>query len=313
MHRNPPYRNPFSSASLDRRAAEREADDWLALALADPDTRFVVLRDLRPLVLREPDVHVHWLAADDGLVRERRPEHLVLLGWFGGRRCVLVEADERDAEPPGGRFEELRPLLTELPPDEAALLHSARALLYWRSRHRHCGVCGAPTRARSAGHALRCSNPDCAADFFPRIDPAVIVLVSDGTHVLLGRQASWPAGRYSALAGFVEAGESLEDAVAREVHEETGVRVHDSHYYASQPWPFPSSLMLGFHATATRGPVHLDGELEDARWYHADDLRRSLHDSGTSGGPAMLPPPHTIARRLIEEWLRRPDAATPAA
>jgi NAD+ diphosphatase len=313
MHRTPPYRNPFSGASLDRRAAERAASDWLALALADPDTRFVVLRELSPLVLREPAPRVRWLSADDALVRGRHAAQLVLLGWFGGHRSVLVEAGERDEPPADSRFEELRPLLNELPADEAALLHSARALLYWRSRHRHCGVCGAPTQPRSAGHALRCSNPECATDFFPRIDPAVIVLVSDGPHVLLGRQASWPPGRYSALAGFVEPGESLEDAVAREVYEETGVRVRESHYFASQPWPFPASLMLGFHASAERVAVRLDGELEDARWYHADELRRALGAGGAGGtGPAMLPPPHTIARQLIEEWLRRLGTA-PAA
>lgn len=294
MHLSP-YRNPFTSASLDRRSAERDAADWLAAALEDPHTRFVTLRGLRPLVRREPATAVRFLQADDALIRGRPVSQLLLMGWFRGQRCVLVEADERDPEPAGCSFEELRPILNELPADEAALLHSARALLYWRSRHRHCGVCGAPTAARAAGHALRCSNPDCAADFFPRIDPAVIVVVSDGPYALLGRQTSWPTGRYSALAGFVEAGESLEDTVAREVFEETGIRIHESHYFASQPWPFPSSLMLGFHASATRGPVELDGELEDARWFHADELRQ---------GAASLPLPHTIARQLIEEWLR---------
>ncbi len=295
MQRTPPYRNPFSSASLDRRSAERQAADWLAAALDDPEARFVALRGLQPLVQREPALGIRFLQADEALVRDRPATQLVLMGWFRGRRCVLVEAGERDSEPAGSGFEELRPLLTDLPADEAALLHSARALLYWRSRHRHCGVCGAPTTVRAAGHALRCSNPDCAADFFPRIDPAVIVLVSDGPYALLGRQAAWPQGRYSTLAGFVEAGESLEDAVAREVFEETGVRISESHYFASQPWPFPASLMLGFHASATRGAIELDGELEDARWYHADELRQ---------GTASLPLPHTIARQLIEEWLR---------
>ena len=294
MHRTPPTRNPFSSASLDRRSAERAASGWLAAALDDPESRFIVLRDLQPLVQREPAAGALFLRAHDALIRGRPPEQLMLLGWFRGRRVVLAEASARDAEPAGSRFEELRPLLAELPADEAALLHSARALLYWRSRHRHCGVCGAPTAVRAAGHALRCSNPGCAADFFPRIDPAVIVLVSDGPYALLGRQASWPKGRYSTLAGFVEAGESLEDAVAREVMEETGVQAREPRYFASQPWPFPSSLMLGFQASAVRGDVRLDAELEDARWFHAEELRH---------GPVSLPLPHTIARQLIENWL----------
>lgn len=294
-----PNQNPFSSASLDRRSVERDATDWLAEALQDPQTGFIAMRALQPLVQPGPEQHVLFLQADDSLVRGRPASQLVLLGWFRGRRCVLVEVDEREPEPAGSHFEELRPLLTNLPADEASLLLSARALLYWRSRHRHCGVCGAPTTSRAAGHALRCSNPDCAAGFFPRIDPAVIVLVSDGPYALLGRQSSWPAGRYSALAGFVEAGESLEDTVAREVFEETATRVLESRYFASQPWPFPSSLMLGFHASAMRGPVELDGELEDARWFHADELR---------SGAVTLPLPHTIARQLIEEWLRKQSA-----
>lgn len=294
MHRKP-NRNLFSSASLDRRSVERDATDWLADALQDPQTLFIALRALQPLVDAGPEHGVRFLQATDALVRGRPASQLLLLGWFRSRRCVLVEVDEREPEPPGSRFEELRPLLASLPADEAALLLSARALLYWRSRHRHCGVCGAPTTARAAGHSLRCSNPDCATGFFPRIDPAVIVLVTDGPYALLGRQSSWPKGRYSALAGFVEAGESLEDTVAREVFEETATRVTETHYFASQPWPFPSSLMLGFHARATRGPVELDGELEEARWFHADELRQ---DS------IILPLPHTIARQLIDEWLR---------
>ncbi len=294
MNRSP-YRNPFSSASLDRRHVERKDDEWLDAALDDPDTRFIALRELQPLVRSAPESGICFLQANDPLIRNRKPADLLLMGWFGGRRTVLAEADEHDEAPAGSHFEELRPLLASLPTDEAALLYAARALLFWRTRHRHCGACGAPTAPRSAGHALRCVNPDCSANFFPRIDPAVIVLVSDGPYALLGRQASWPQGRYSALAGFVEVGESLEDAVTREVFEETGIQVHESHYFASQPWPFPSSLMLGFHASGSRGPVSLDGELEDARWFHADELRQPT---------VTLPLPHTIARQLIEEWLQ---------
>ena len=146
-----------------------------------------------------------------------------------------------------------------------------------------------------------CDAParECGAEFFPRLDPAVIVLVSDDDHALLGRQSTWPPGRYSALAGFVEAGESLEDAVVREVREETGVRASAVSYFASQPWPFPSSLMLGFQATADRRePLQLDGELEDARWFKRRGARGNR-------GCAVLPPPYSIARRLIDAWYSR--------
>jgi NAD+ diphosphatase len=197
--------------------------------------------------------------------------------------------------PPDARFEELRALLPLLPDEQAALLASARALAYWRMRHRHCGSCGAPMRSRSAGHVLVCTSSECGAEFFPRIDPAVIVLVDDGERALLGRQPHWPAGRYSCLAGFVEPGESLEDTVVREVFEEAGVRARRVRYYGSQPWPFPSSLMLGFRAQADNGPLHLDGELEDARWFSPAELMADPE--------GRVPPRHTIARRLIDAWL----------
>jgi len=193
------------------------------------------------------------------------------------------------------RYEELRPLSALLPADEAGLLAYARALAVWRARTRHCGVCGAPTAPIRAGHCLVCNNHACAEEFFPRIDPAIIVLVCDGERALLGRQASWPPRRYSTIAGFVEPGESLEDAVAREVEEETGVRIVSARYDSSQPWPFPSSLMLGFQAHAAPGsPVRLSAELEDARWFTRAQL---------AAGEALAPPSHSISWRLISGWL----------
>jgi NAD+ diphosphatase len=150
-----------------------------------------------------------------------------------------------------------------------------------------------------AGHVLRCQR--CNHDNFPRIDPAIIVLVSDGERALLGRQASWPPGRYSTIAGFVEPGESFEDAVVREVFEETAVQVRSANYHSSQPWPFPSSLMVGFHAVAEPGSeARVSGELEDARWFTREELL---------GGPPLLPPSQSISYRLITTWLRDPSLA----
>jgi NAD+ diphosphatase len=289
--------NPFTGAWLERRAQERETDDWVAQALADTGTLFLVASGTRHLVRRGASTAIAFLDSLHPLVRAADATKLLLLGWFEGRCCVLLEAQPgRGVFPDDTEFEELRPLLTELPEPQSALLISARALQIWRERHRHCGVCGAPTAPRQAGHCLRCTSTECGAEFFPRLDPAVIVLVSDGDHALLGRQASWPAGRYSTLAGFVEAGETLEDTVVREVLEETGVHAGGVHYFASQPWPFPASLMLGFHATAKRGEaIQLDGELEDARWFSAAEL---------AANQAVLPPAYTIARRLIDAWYR---------
>ena len=289
--------NPFSGAWLERRAQAREAADWAAQALAETGTRFLVASGTRHLVRRGASTAIAFLDASHPLVRDADPTQLLLLGWFEGVRCVLLEALPGSSDfPEGAQFEELRPLLTELPEPQAALLICARALQIWRERHRHCGTCGAPTAPRQAGHCLRCTSSTCGAEYFPRLDPAVIVLVSDGDHALLGRQAAWPPGRYSTLAGFVEPGESLEDTVIREVREETGVHARAPRYFASQPWPFPASLMLGFHATAERGaPLQLDGELEDARWFSAAEL---------AGNRALLPPHYTIARRLIDTWYR---------
>jgi NAD+ diphosphatase len=157
-------------------------------------------------------------------------------------------------------------------------------------------VCGAPTLPTQAGHCLSCSEAPDAHQFFPRIDPAIIVLVSDGERALLGRQASWPRRRYSTIAGFVEPGESLEDAVAREVAEETGVTVAQVRYHSSQPWPFPSSVMIGFRATAAAGAaVRVGGELEDARWFTRAQI---------ASGEALAPPSQSISWRLIESWLK---------
>ena len=173
----------------------------------------------------------------------------------------------------------------------------ARGLIYWHQRHRFCSLCGSPAEIRDAGHMRRCGNADCAAEHFPRTDPAVIMLVADGDRCLMGRQAEWPTGLYSTLAGFVEPGESLEEAVAREIWEEAGITVRDVRYHSSQPWPFPASLMLGFYATATSTEISLNrDELDDARWFHRNDLRNP-------GEGMRLPRQTSISRRLLDDWL----------
>ncbi|HEX4024381.1 MAG TPA: NAD(+) diphosphatase [Steroidobacteraceae bacterium] len=287
---------PFDpGAHLQRRTEERSRPDWLQAAQADPQTRYLAARATAHLIRPGPEARIAFVGREELAALAQDESQQVLLGWFRGQRCVLLDLPPETAfQPDGTVYEELRPLLPQVPEDEAHLLTYARALLIWRSRHRHCGVCGAPTRPRNAGHVIVCTV--CGTQVFPRIDPAIIVLVTDGTRALLGRQPSWPQGRYSTLAGFVEAGESLEDAVAREVHEETGAVVQSVRYFASQPWPFPASLMLGFHAHATQSEIKLDGELEDARWFDLAELR--------AGRAALLPPPHTIARRLLEAWFQ---------
>jgi NAD+ diphosphatase len=287
--------NFFAGPYIDRRSDAREEPGWLEDARNDAETLYVISRGTAHLVRREPDIGIEFLRAPHPLVSAASDRDLVLLGWRDGRRVILVESDSADAPPAGGaNFEELRALASDLPSADAGLLAYARALSIWRLRHRYCGVCGHATEPKRAGHLLVCVNPACATEIFPRIDPAIIVLVSDGERALLGRQASWPPGRYSTIAGFVEQGESLEDAVVREVHEETGIDVFDVRYESSQPWPFPSSLMLGFRAMAAadarpRG----GGELEDARWFTRAEV---------AAGTPVLPPRTSISYRLIAAW-----------
>jgi NAD+ diphosphatase len=290
--------NFFSGPYVDRRAEEREQADWARAALEDPRTLYLLGRGTRQLVYTQPEPRIAFLEGEMApIVARTDPSQLVLLGWFRERRCVLMEVgDEMPLElPRHASFEELRPLSPILAGEEAGLLAYARALSIWRARQRFCGACGAPTIPQRAGHCMRCSREGCAHEFFPRLDPAIIVLVTDGERALLGRQATWPPGRYSTIAGFVEPGESLEDAVAREVMEETGVPVTGTQYDSSQPWPFPASIMIGFRAWARPGsPARGSAELEDARWF----TREEIH-----AGAALLPPVHSISRRLISAWM----------
>jgi len=294
----------FSGPFLERRAELRDDPGWIAAARADPDTRYVLAEGARQLVSVGAAPDVALLRNGDPLVARADDSAFTLLGWFRGGRTVLVEigtgalAQDPQPLPDATELKELRPLAPMLPGDSASLLAYSRALVLWRARHRHCGVCGAPNRPARAGHVMRCSR--CDNETFPRLDPAIIVLVTDpsGERALLGRQAAWAAGRYSTIAGFVEPGESLEDAVEREVLEETGVQVDAVEYHSSQPWPFPSSLMLGFRAVARTEAITLrDGELEDARWFTRADLE--------AGHPA-LPPPGAISARLIDTWFNQP-------
>ena len=181
---------------------------------------------------------------------------------------------------------------------DAGLFAYAKALLLWQSRARFCGACGAATELIRAGHCTRCTNAGCGLSQFPRTDAAIIVIVTDGTRCLLGRQPGWPAGRYSTLAGFVEPGETLEDAVRREVREEAGVIVGRVDYQSSQPWPFPGALMVGFRAVAADTTLRLGDELEDARWFEAADLVAAARR-----GETLLPPSISVSRRLVEDWL----------
>jgi NAD+ diphosphatase len=285
-----------------RHSAARRDPEALLQTLSRGQAAVVPVWQSRLLIRRSDESCACLLDPAHPLLAGIQFERLVLLGEFGGRQVFAAEVDaaEEPRAEPGAGFVDLRTVGTILPHDQAGLLAYASALIGWRRRHRHCGSCGAPNRAGQAGHVMICTNPECLAQAFPRIDPAIIVLVTDGERALLGRQAGWPPGRYSTVAGFVEPGESLEDAVVREVFEETGIRVVAPAYHSSQPWPFPSSLMLGFTATAVSMEVHCaDAELEDARWFTRAEV---------AAGTPILPPALSISYALIEHWF---DAGSP--
>ncbi|MFZ2016933.1 MAG: NAD(+) diphosphatase [Nocardioides sp.] len=282
------------------RNGERRADqEWLDAAWSDPTTRVLVVAGTR---VRPVDGAVAWVAPDEAPADGTR----VLLGehdgvvWF----ALVVEPSHAGEEWAG-----LRSLLPHLAADgidRAPLVFHALGLAEWLFATRHCPRCGGRLEPRLAGHELECG--ECHRRQFPRTDPAVIMAITAGEagaedeRLLLGRQDSWPAGRYSTLAGFLEPGETLEDAVRREVAEETGVVVGDVTYFGNQPWPLPASLMLGFRGRATVTDIEVDGtEIQDARWFTRAQMR-----AGAEAGSLVLPGGVSISRSLVEDWYGGP-------
>jgi NAD+ diphosphatase len=288
--------NFLAGPYLNRAAEWRKDEARLRAAFEDPSTLIVPVWRTRSLVIQtDGTLAAHFVTGTQTLAGID-PSELIFLGEFRERACFAMELDasvDPRVDPPA-MFRDLRAIAGEVSADEAGVLAYARAMVTWRERHRFCGRCGARTTPLQGGHVLRCSDPSCDNQQFPRIDPAIIVLIHDGQRALLGRQASWPPGRFSTIAGFVEPGESLEDAVVREAREETGVVVDAVDYHSSQPWPFPSSLMVGFLAHAATTDIDLgDAELEEARWVTREQL---------AAGEIGFPFEFSISFRLIEEW-----------
>jgi NAD+ diphosphatase len=287
--------NVFAGAFVDRIGERRKDSAWLAEAVRSEQSCFVPVWGEQCLIGGDPLQAI--LLSRDQVGSMVDNQDLIFLGLFRDRPAFAlpINAAANAPFPELGEFHDLRYLGTVLPLDEANLVAHARALVLWHASQEFCGVCGSSARPEAAGNSRMCMNEDCGRQVFPRVDPAIIVLVAQGDRCLLGRQVNWPEGRYSTVAGFVEPGESLEDSVRREVYEETNIRVGKVTYHSSQPWPFPSSLMLGFMAEATSSEIILnDGELEDAQWFTRKELR--------SGFP-KLPFQISIARRLVDHWL----------
>ncbi len=290
---------PFTGMALDRASTERKDANWITARFGDPRSRAITAGHEGVLV-RDGNGAAPALARDDVPAGQVEP---ILLGLDGDAALFAVDLDglapdDRSQLVDGNQVMSLRDAGALMAPAEAGLAAYVMALLNWHRRHRFCANCGHATDIVEAGYSRHC--PRCGADHFPRTDPVVIMTVEHDDRLLLGRRAGWPAGRLSVLAGFVSPGESAEEAVMREVEEESGIITRDPVFVASQPWPFPASLMLGFHAISDGGePEATDGELEEVYWLDGDAIQEAI-DGGDPG--FQLPPPVSIARFLIDRW-----------
>jgi NAD+ diphosphatase len=294
------FENTFAGSGLDRAGARRSDPAWIAAQLSAPDAVALVLWTGK---LLSTEAGVARLAAAQVRALEADDENLVFLGLQGSAPVFAIElgGDDDPAETvlAGlGVFEELRPLALRLPHEQASEAAAARSLFEWRRRHRWCANCGQPTHTADAGWKRVC--PACGTQHFPRTDPVVIMLAVYGDRCLLGRQATWAPGMWSALAGFVEPGESLEEAVARELREESALNASAMRYHSSQPWPFPGQMMVGFIAEVDSDQAQADlTELEAVRWFTRSEAAALLR--GELDG-AFAPPPLAIAHQLIRAW-----------
>jgi len=299
--------NCYTLQGLDRKAELRSDTQWIADQLASPEVGFFPIWRGHTVVTETggdsgklTPLSTEAVAGEPTLQECGAP---IFLGMHpdGPRFALPVSGAISDMPERLAKFGEMMDLRTagrELHPGEATVFAHAKALSEWQDRHRFCPACGSPNKVADAGHVLKCSGDDCGRSQFPRMDPAIIVRVVFENKILLGRQAVWAPHQYSVVAGFVEPGESLEQAVVREVEEEAGVPVTEVHYQSSQPWPFPGNIMLGFAAVASDDQITLnDNELEHARWFTREEIVAGLNEKSL-----RVPPNISISFRLIEHW-----------
>ena len=311
--------NTCSGGMLDRAGNQRRDPAWIEAQRAAPNGRYLPLWRLKAPIASEGP-RLYWTSAEESGAADGAAT--ILLGIDGeGIPHFATDLQPGDEAPPLGdavRYEEVRTIAPAIRHEDTALLAQARSLIDWHARHGYCAVCGAPTLMDDAGYVRRCSNEDCRAQHFPRTDPVVIMLIHHGEDCLIGRQKWFPEGFYSTLAGFMEPGESIEEAVRREVVEETNIAVGPVRYHSSQPWPYPSSLMIGCIGEATETEIAVDDiELDDARWVDrktiraavervtemsADPLARPDSLAGIGDLGLKVPGPMAIAHQLMRAW-----------
>jgi NAD+ diphosphatase len=299
--------NIFANSPLDRAAHYRVNQEWLGAAVADKRSLFIPVWKLMPFLIknREGKRETGWITTElaTQLIKPGTP--VVFLGLLRDTAHFAIDISKQsDPAADGplaglGQFSDLRTIAEEIDAGDAAILAQAKSIIDWHQRHGFCANCGAATVLADAGYKRYCDN--CNTEHFPRTDPVVIMLALNGDKCLLGRQAKWPQGFYSALAGFVEPGETIEEAVARELHEEAGIRTGEVFFHSTQPWPYPSSLMIGCYATAATTEITLDmNELSDAQWFTKDQCRAALR----KGTPELrMPPSLAIAHQLVKSWV----------
>ncbi|HEX3886705.1 MAG TPA: NAD(+) diphosphatase [Phenylobacterium sp.] len=304
------FLNTFAGNPLDRASDRRAKPEWIAEQLASPDSLGIAIWNGQPFVEPAPTpenpqgLQIAYLPAK--LVGELAggPERLLFMGLWKDTAVFAVDledvANPADGPLQGfGKFEDLRSVALRLPSTEAAIVATAKQMFEWRRRHPHCAVCGQRTEAQEGGWKRKC--PSCEAEHFPRTDPVVIMLAYHGDRCLLGRQERWPPGMFSALAGFLEPGESIEEACARELHEEAGLRARKVRYHSTQPWPYPSSLMIGLIAEVEDDPGQPDlAELSEIRWFTRAEAKDLI--AGKLEGVAA-PGKLAIAHQLIKAWV----------
>lgn len=296
--------NFFGETGLDRMAERRSDEEWLRSLTHSADAVALPIWRSRNLILVQGDTPTAVrLSLRDIRTVLSDEVHPIFLGYRDGTPHFAIDLSHMDdpltlpALSGRGEFTDIREPGLHMPREDGGLLAYIKAIANWHQTHRFCGRCGSPCKPRDGGHMRQCINADCKTQHFPRTDPAVIMLVSAGDKIILGRKKGWPEDRYSILAGFVEQGETLEGAVVREVMEEVGIPVTNVRYHSSQPWPFPANIMFGFFAEAQSETIKVcDDELDDARWFHRDELIAEARQY------AEKPHSISIARRLMSEW-----------
>jgi len=303
----------FAGNPLDRVSERRRDAGWIASLLEEPATRVIPFRDLKPSIRNGSQIALDWQPVGPWRDVINAGATLAFLGIAEGRAHFALDATGADqSADPATENIDLRTLAPLIPETEAAILAEARSVVDWHARHRFCAQCGTPSEVASGGWARHC--PRCKAHHFPRVDPVVIMLAVRGERALLGRGRRRPGARFSCLAGYMEPGETLEDAVRREVREEAGIRCGRVRYLASQPWPFPSTLMMGFLTEALTEDITVDPEeLVEARWFARDEIgdmvaRSALGDPDPATTVPSLPGPVAIAHQICRRWANGVDS-----